>query len=458
MPVLCSAILLNGRAPYTVIASDLRGESYIPHAFLKSAYTNRDLFTLTWLLIIIIVFPIFENSAVGNILLVCLFSILLLSALYSVSDHPRQVAIGILLAIPILLSAWTNVFLPSRDTLIAEVIATAVFLTYILLAILKRVFAAREVTLTEIYRAVNVYIMIALTFGMLYLLIDFFLPGSFQFLYGERTMSALMYFSFGVLSIGGVGDIIATGPVVHSVVTIEMIIGVMYMAVFIGLLVNAHYSTRYSSRNTGDPVSEERETPPTQPARLPYFRSGGPATLVAAAVMLNLATSITMVAFHFPLFMDTWGTSLIVMTGGFWIGACAGVLYNLIMAYTFWGIPSALWAANSVLVAGATWFFWKRGWVDLIKPFMLCAAGILTGLVNTPLVLVNAALFNLPPSDGPIAIAQFLSGIFSSPALRDIVSECLIEIADKTLSLILAAVVALLLTDILQKYNPDRGE
>ena len=204
---------------------------------------------------------------------------LLLSALYSVSDHPRQVAIGVLLAIPILLSAWTNVFLPSQDTLIAEVIATAVFLTYILLVILKRVLTAVEVTTTEIYRAMIVYIMIALTFGMVYLLIDFFIPGSFQFVYGERTLSVIFYFSFGVLTTVGVGDVIATGPVAHSVVTIEMIIGVMYMAIFIGLLVNAHYSTRYSLRNTSNNGIPEPETPAarlTRPTYLTIRGSGQP--------------------------------------------------------------------------------------------------------------------------------------------------------------------------------------
>jgi len=383
---------------------------------------------------------------------------LLLSALYNVSDHPRQVAIGILLAIPLVLSAWTNVFLPSQDTLIAEVIATGVFLAYILLVILKRVFSAREVTITEIYRAVNVYLMIALTFGMVYLLIDFLQPGSFQFIYGERTLSAIIFFSFGILAMGGVGDIVATGPLVHSVITIEMVIGVMYMAVFIGLLVNAHYSTRSSSGNTGDRPGGRKYVPDTKPARLPYLRSGGPLTLIAIAVMLNLATSITMVAFRFPLFLDTWGTSLVVMTGGFWIGACAGIIYNLIMAYTFWGIPSVLWATNSILVAAATYFFWKRGWVDLKKPFLLCAAGILTGLVNTPLVMVNIMLFNMAPSSGPVAISDFLSGIIASPVIRDVISECLIEIADKTISLVLAAVIVLLLHDILEKYHPDQWE
>jgi hypothetical protein len=389
---------------------------------------------------------------------VCLFSILLLSVLYAVSDHPRQVAIGILLAIPILLMAWTNVFLPSRDTLIAETIATAIFLTYILLAILKQVFAAREVTLTEIYRAVNSYIMIALTFGMIYLLIDLLVPGSFQYAYGEQSMSILFYFSFGVLSTAGVGDIVAIGPIAHSVVTIEMIIGVMYMAVFIGLLVNAHYSTRYSSGKAGYRSLKEPEMVQTKPVRLPYLSSGGPISLVAIAVMLNLATSVTMVAFHFPLFMDTWGTSLIVMTGGFWVGACAGVLYNLIMAYTFWGTSSVVWATNSILVAAVTWFFWKRGWIDLKKPFYLVSAGIITGTVNTPLVMLNTTLFNLTPSDGPRAISQFLSGIISNPVIREIISECLIEIADKTLSLMLAAVIALLLHDILNKNHPKIRE
>ena len=424
---------------------------------MKTAYRNRDFFTLSWLLIIIIFFPIFEKSPVGNILLVVLFSMLLLSALYSVSDHPRQVAIGILLAIPLLLLAWANVFTPSRDTLIAEVMATAVFLTYILLVILKRVFSAQKVTMTEICRAVNVYIMIALAFGMVYLLIHFFIPGSFQFEYGEWTLSGIIYFSFGILTMGGVGDIVATGPLAHSVVTIEMIVGVMYMAVFIGLLVNAHYSTRASDGNSINTGGKDPE-PADVPARLPYLRSGGPLTLIAIGVMLNLATSITMVAFAFPLFLDTWGTSLVVMTGGFWVGACAGIIYNLVMAGTFWGLPSVLWASSSILVAGLTYFFWTRGWVDLKKPFRLFAAGIVTGLVNTTLVMLNFMLFNLSPAEGPRAISQFLTGIIVHPLAREVVSEALIEIADKTISLTLAAVVALLLSDILQKYRPDRSE
>jgi phage-related holin len=70
--------------------------------------------------------------------------------------------------------------------------------------------------------------------------------------------------------------------------------------------------------------------------------------------------------------------------------------------------------------------------------------------------MMNTTVFHLTPSDGPLVVSHFLSGIITSPVIRDVVSECLIEITDKTLSLVLAAVVALLLNDILNTYQPDQ--
>ena len=218
----------------------------------------------------------------------------------------------------------------------------------------------------ELYRAVNVYIMIGIAFGLIYTLIEFLTPGSFHFTYGKQTISSLLYFSFTALSTVGFGDITAVAPIARSIVVIEMIIGIMYMAVLIGLLVNAHYISRYTTR-------KERETagiPDTHKLssnKLPLLSSGGPLSLIAIAVTLNLATSILMVESHIPIFMDTWGTSLIVIIGGFWIGACAGIIYNLIMAFTIWNPFSLIWATSSILVAGSTWFFWRRGWIKSKK-------------------------------------------------------------------------------------------
>jgi hypothetical protein len=421
-------------------------ECLILHKLSSTTIKNKDLFTLISLIAIIIVFPYFETTSIGDILLVCLFSALLISALYEVSDHPRQIAIGILLAIPTLLAAWTNVFRNVRSIWIVELITIIVFLIYILLAILKRILTAHDVTMRELYRAVNVYIMIGIAFGLIYTLIEFLTPGSFHFTYGKQTISSLLYFSFTALSTVGFGDITAVAPIARSIVVIEMIIGIMYMAVLIGLLVNAHYISRYTTR-------KERETagiPDTHKLssnKLPLLSSGGPLSLIAIAVTLNLATSILMVESHIPIFMDTWGTSLIVIIGGFWIGACAGIIYNLIMAFTIWNPFSLIWATSSILVAGSTWFFWRRGWINLKKPFKLGAAGIITGLLNTLLTMTIIVLVPTSTYEGTLVVETFFSSVAGNPAIGILIGNIVTEITDKTLSLALAAVVALFLQD-----------
>lgn len=422
------------------------GACHIPQDLRSAVYRNRDIFTLASLIAIILVFPYFEQSTVGDILFVCLFSALLLAALYEVSDSPRQVAIGVLLAIPTLLASWTDVFLPSQSTQVAELIAITIFLTYILLAILKRVLAARVVTLTELYRAVNLYIMIGIAFGMIYTLIELLMPRSFQFTFGENTFSSIFYFSFVALSTAGFGDIIAVSPIARSVVIIEMIIGVMYMAVLIGLLVNAHYTSRYATRRD-DAGTMEPDVQGIRSKKIPFLSSGGPLSLIAIAVMLNLVTSIAMVACHMPVFMDTWGTSFAVIAGGFWVGATAGVLYNLIMAVTVWTPSSAIWATSSLLVAALTWVFWRGGWIDLKRPHLLVAAGLTTGLLNAVLLITLTFFFNLPPYEGTLVVYRFFSGVIGNPAIATPVATVVVEVTDKTLSLALAAVVALFLRE-----------
>jgi hypothetical protein len=360
------------------------------------------------------------------------------------------VAVGVLLAIPTLLAAWTDLFLPSRSTQVAELIAITIFLTYILLAILKRVLAARVVTLIELYRAVNLYIMIGIAFGMIYTLIELLMPGSFQFTYGANTFSSTFYFSFVALSTAGFGDIIAVSPLARSVVIIEMIIGVMYMAVLIGLLVNAHYSSRYAS-GKDDAGTGEPDAQGTRSKKIPFLSPGGPLSLIAIAVMFNLAVSIAMVAGHMPVFMDTWGTSFAAITGGFWVGASAGVLYNIIMAVTVWDPSSAIWAASSLLVAALTWIFWRREWIDLRRPHLLVAAGLTTGFLNALLVITVTSVIVLPPYEGTLVVYRFFSAVIGSPAIANLASTVVVEVTDKTLSLALAAVVALFLKEHMEK-------
>jgi voltage-gated potassium channel len=207
--------------------------------FRKKVRTYRDFIGLANLVAFFIILPSVETTPVGDLIMVILVNLFLLLALYSISDRPRQLVIGGLLAIPSLITGWIWYFQPSDAAVVSLLVSFIIFLTYILLLFLRSIFLAREVTGIEICRAVMVYVMIGLIFGMIYMLMELLSIGSFIISAGKMTLSAFFYFSFTALSTTGFGDISAVSPVARSIVMIEMLVGVMYMAVLIGLLINA---------------------------------------------------------------------------------------------------------------------------------------------------------------------------------------------------------------------------
>jgi voltage-gated potassium channel len=403
---------------------------------------NRDFITLIFLIAIILAVPYLEKTLLGALVLVTLVTAFLISALYSVSDSPSQVAVGFLLAIPSLLCAWTYVVIPSPEIFIALLISLAMFLVFILATVLRKVIAAREVTLIELFRAVMVYMMIGLAYGLLYLMLETLIPHSFQFNSGAADPEALLYFSFVALSTSGFGDIVAVSPIARSLVTMELLTGVFYLAVLIGFLVNAHYSSRQSRPREW----KEEGTGLIRRFKFPLLSIGGPLTILVIAVLVNMTSSLVTLAFGIPLFLDTWGTSFAVIMAGLPVGALAGIIYNLIMAGTFWETSSLVFAGSSLLVAGATWWFWKRGWVDLRRPAHLIAAGLLTGVANALLTFVLATAFSLPLYPGTLAIYERILGYLGNPQAALLVMELVVEIIDKTFCIVLAAVAATFFT------------
>jgi hypothetical protein len=410
---------------------------------------NRDLITLAWLLSLILIFPYMEVVPFGELIFMLLITSFLLSALYSVSDRPSQVAVGFLLAIPTLLCSWTYIFLPTPKIWIALLLTLTVFFAYIILAILHRVITVRQVTMVELYRAVMIYIMISVVFGMLYLLLEILAPHSFQFNAGPADTQSLFYFSFVALSTAGFGDITPISPVSRSLVSIELLVGVMYMAVLIGLLVNAHYNARVSTPR--DHWEEEERVGRIRRFRVPFISSGSPLAIIAIAVMLNLATSLVMRAFEIPLFLDTWGTSFAVIISGFPAGAAAGILYNLLIAVSFQDLSELAFILSSVFVAALTWFFWKRGWVDVRAPGLLIGAGMITGILNALLTFSIATALHLPHYAGTLAINQFFTRHIGNSATILLVEDVIVEMIDKTFSLMLAAVAAIMFTVLIER-------
>jgi hypothetical protein len=426
------------------------GEQVIGMAgrFMNWIRRNRDLITLLWLVAIILAVPYLETTAFGALVLVTFVTVFLISAIYAVSDHPSQVAVGLLLAIPSFLCAWTFLFIPSQAIFFALLLSLAVFLVFVMVTVLKKVITAREVTLVELFRAVMVYMLIGLAYGLLYIILETKAPGSFSFTAGSADIESLIYFSFVALSTSGFGDIVATSPTARSFVTLELLTGIFYLAVLIGFLVNAHYNTRTSRTRE---AWKETGTGLIRRYSVPLLSTSGPVAILAIAVLLDIASSLVMVTFGIPLYLDTWGTSFAVIMAGLPVGVLAGVLYNLIMAGTLWETYTLVFAGSSVLVAVATWWFWKHGWVDLRKPGPLLAAGVITGAANTLLVVVLATILHLPLYSGTLTIYEQIRGSVVHPAAARFLLELLVEVIDKTVSIVLAAAAATFFSALFRK-------
>ncbi|MDD1757178.1 MAG: ion channel [Methanotrichaceae archaeon] len=414
------------------------------------------------LILLIAVYPFSENTDIGGLILVTLFTVVLLAAIYEVSYKNRYTVIGIILAVPSFVATWSEAFVPSRGTLIAQIVTLTIFLIYTLTLILKQVISSRKVQAGEIFNAISVYIMIGVCFGMLYHLIEILAPHSFQLSSPEVHFSEVTYFSFAALT-SGFGEVAALSTLARSLVTLESILGMIYVAVLIGLLIRAFRAKAPVKQSEISAIVKEKSECGAI-LKQSLFRGKGKVTLfvlvaLGAAMLaggLNFGTSKLMVDLHIPFYLDTWATSLAVMLGNFWIGALAGIIYNLIMAFTYWGHSYWVWMFSSILVAAVTWFFCKSNWIDILKPFKIVAAGITTGVLNTILSFIIIKAAHFPEYEGTLVIYRLFMERTHNQAISSWFELVSMETVDKTIAILLAAAIGYLIYDSFKRRVTER--
>ena len=166
--------------------------------------------------------------------------------------------------------------------------------------------------------------------------------------------------------------------------------------------------------------------------------------LIPVIAALNYVTGVIINILKLPLFMDTWATMFGTIVAGVWVGAAGGFLYNIIMAFTLWGLPAWVWGFINIFIALITWGFWRIGWVTVKSPLKLALAGIIVGVVNViPVTLISWGVFGLMPTyAGTAWIYAAVLASTKDTLSASVVSSIVAEIPDKLISLILAAVVA----------------
>ena len=95
--------------------------------------------------------------------------------------------------------------------------------------------------------AVSVYLLIGITFGQLYDLVETLWPGCFvaNLANGETLgWSQLLFYSFMTLTTVGYGDITPAIDATRSLAILEGTIGVLYVAILIARLIGSSHNSR----------------------------------------------------------------------------------------------------------------------------------------------------------------------------------------------------------------------
>lgn len=119
----------------------------------------------------------------------------------------------------------------------AFLFVTACILAGCLLVTVSELVRNREAGLDPIMGAVFGYILIGVSWSLLYVQIEINTPGSFKSPSEQKTSSEFVYFSLVTLTSLGYGDITPLKPVPRLLAGLQAATGTIYIAVFIGGIV-----------------------------------------------------------------------------------------------------------------------------------------------------------------------------------------------------------------------------
>ena len=207
---------------------------------------NRFLTLLITILLMLIIAPILDNFIQTRILTDILLTAILFEIIFTIRSSRSQLIVGVILVLPLIAATWAPLFIQAFTIGLASRIFGVLFFGFAVVNILRTVFKAEEVTVELIFAAVVAYLLIAIMWAFLYMILDLLAPGSFSFpSEGFRTLTMRFeYLSFITITTLGYGDITPLTNEASALTMMEALIGQIYMVVLVAWLVGMHVSRK----------------------------------------------------------------------------------------------------------------------------------------------------------------------------------------------------------------------
>ncbi len=229
------------------LADDSKLKRYARYALFSTEDPSARYAILSfWIIVIIAIFPYFVNGNMGLFVFSLLVSFVLITAVFSITGRSKYALLALILIIPSLIMAWANLLLESDLLLIASKALSLIVLALVTFSIFLEVVRSKTpIPRHIIWGAIAVYLLIGMSFAILFHLTNLITPGSFT--YGLNpaevlTFSDFVYFSYVTLATLGYGDIVPTTSQARSFAILEAITGSLYLAILIAKIVSLSLS------------------------------------------------------------------------------------------------------------------------------------------------------------------------------------------------------------------------
>jgi len=206
----------------------------------------RFLVLLILILFMLVLTPFLDEFIETKILMDVFLTAIFIIIIYSIRLKRSQAIIALFLVLPLIITTWSEYFVDIKTLSLLTRIFGALFFGYAAINILRIIVKSEKVTKETIFAAIVAYLLIALMWAFLYMILERASPGSFSFpdkgLWGE-TMR-FEYLSFVTITTLGYGDITPITDQASALVMIEAVIGQIYLVVLVAWLVGMYVSRR----------------------------------------------------------------------------------------------------------------------------------------------------------------------------------------------------------------------
>ncbi|WP_286293736.1 potassium channel family protein [Methylomarinovum tepidoasis] len=192
---------------------------------------------------LIAIYPLIDDHHLGRLLLPLFLTITLLGGAVAVSEGRLRLWIGVITGTSMVITRLAWQWWPLDVLAQISLVCGVAFFFHVTLVLLHHIFTHRgSIGAEMLYGAVNVYLLIAITFTFAYALIATVDPQAFHGLpaLNGRYFSSLLYFSIVTLTTLGYGDISPVSRPAAVLVTLEALCGQLYLTILVARLVGLY--------------------------------------------------------------------------------------------------------------------------------------------------------------------------------------------------------------------------